>query len=136
MAARRPIVQDTTPQATPAGTPNGGFSGQQHGHDFTLQAVMEMQKSIGSIESSINNLADKIGDQSQAMSDLKKKVGSIEKVMYAAGVVLLISLTLAGWMINAGKDFAMTYFKASVNAQLKQIPPPPTPVAIPTGRSR
>ncbi len=78
MVARRPTFQDTTPQAKPTGMPSGEFSGH-HGHDFTLQAVMEMQKTIGSIESSINNLADKVMDQTTSMSDLKKKSDRLKK---------------------------------------------------------
>lgn len=84
---------------------------------------MEMQKSVGSLESSVNNLTVQITSQKQSMDGLKTKVGSIEKIMYAAGIILIISLTLGGWMLSTAKDFAMTYYKASIEAQARAAPP-------------
>lgn len=133
MAARRPAVQDSTPQATPAGTPSPTERGQ-HGHDFTLQAVMEMQKSIGGLESSVKVLGEKFDKQSDSVSDLKKKIGHVEKVMYAAGVILICTLAIGGWLLNSAKDFAMTYYKASLDAQTKTVAQNPIPLPPPIKR--
>lgn len=117
----------TPPDAPSGATTPHGYAGHND-HSFTLQAIMEMQKSVGALESAVNGLTTQIGSQKQSMDDLKKKVGHVEKVMYAAGVILLIGLSLAGWLLSTAKDFAMTYYKASLDAQVKQqatvVPPP------------
>jgi hypothetical protein len=97
--------QDTNPIRFPETTP-------AHTRDdsFTLQAVMEMQKTLGKLDHAVTLLV-------ASEADTKAKIGRIEKVFYAAGVVLLICLSLGGWMLTAAKDFAMTYYKASLEAQ-------------------
>ena len=76
-----------------------------------------MQKSIGKLENSVDSLIK--NDEKTS-----GKLSRIEKVMYAAGVILLISVTIGAWMLNAAKDFAMTYYKASMEAQRTPVPPP------------
>lgn len=86
-----------------------------------------MQKSIGGLEASVNNLATQIGSQKQSIDDIKTKVGAIEKTMYAAGIILVISLAIGGWMLNTAKDFAMMYYKTTIEAQAKSLSStPPT----------
>lgn len=95
-------------------------------HSFTLQAVMEMQKSMGALETSVNNLATQISSQKQSMDDLKTKVGTIEKNMYAAWVILAIAIVAGGWMLNTAKDFAMMYYKTSIETHPKLPSTAPT----------
>lgn len=130
MAGSGPRQRDVEPQESPA-RPPVPYAGHSD-HSFTLQAVMEMQKSIGAMECSVGHLSSKLDSQKQTMDDMRKVVGSIEKVIYAAGVILLIALALGGWMLSTAKDFAMTYYKASIEAQAKpQATAAPTPVAKP-----
>lgn len=82
---------------------------------------MEMQKSIGKMEHSVESLCE-------SEKETRAKIGRIEKVIYAAGVVMIIAIGIGGWTVNAAKDFAMEYFKTSLEAQqiLPQQRPPET----------
>lgn len=127
MATKTPSkARESTPPETVASSTPPAYSGH-HDHSFTLQAVMEMQKSIGSLESTVATLVSKLDANKASMDELKKKVGTVEKVIYASGVVLILALSLGGWMLNTAKDFAMTYYKASLESQIKsgatQTPP-------------
>lgn len=95
---------------------------------------MEMQKSIGGMESSIKMLAEKVSTQSDSVSDLKKKLGNVEKVMYAAGVVLVCAIAIGGWVLNTVKDFAMTAYKANLEAAAKQTATPPPTITPPRAK--
>lgn len=111
----------------------GSLSYSRGDHSFTLQAVMEMQKTLGKLEHAVNLLVE-----SEAAT--KAKVSRIEKIIYAAGVVLLIFLTVSGWMISTAKDLAMTYFRAQLDppkvtatpasprVEPPELPRPPAPV--------
>lgn len=79
---------------------------------------MEMQKTLGKLDHAVTLLV-------ASESATKEKIGRIEKVIYASGVVLLICLSLGGWMLSAAKDFAMTYYKASLEMQHRQVPAQP-----------
>lgn len=90
---------------------------------------MQMQKSIGGMETAIDNLCTQIEGQRTTIKELKAKAGHVEKIMYAAGIFLVGALAIGGWIVSSAKDFAMTYYKASLDAQAK-ITAPAT--AIPT----
>ena len=94
----------------PASTPQGVTPAYSGDHSFTLQATMEMQKTLGKLENAVTSLV--ISEK-----ETKDKLGRIEKIIYAAGVVLLVVLGIGGWMLNTAKDFAMTYYKAAVESQ-------------------
>lgn len=82
-----------------------------------VQAVMELQKSVTRVET--------ILDEVQRTTEITRgKVSKVEKVIYAAGVVLVIAIAVGGWALNTLKDFVMTYYKASVEAQFKHAAPP------------
>lgn len=116
--------QDVNPKETPV-TPQ--FQPHNNDHSWTLQAIMEMQKSIGSMEASVKTLAINLESQNKTFSELKEKITKVERTLYASGVVLLIALGVGGWLLNAAKDFALTQYKISAEAQAKppQTPPPP-----------
>ncbi len=80
---------------------------------------MELQKSVVRMEAILESVK-------QSSDETKGKVSRLEKIIYAAGVILAIFIVVGGWTLNTAKDFAMTYFKASVESQSKQpISPPP-----------
>ncbi|TAL87487.1 MAG: hypothetical protein EPN46_03890 [Candidimonas sp.] len=81
------------------------------GHDFTLQTIMELQKSVGALGATITSLTqsvaehttkvDRIEDHLQKkIEDIGDKVSSMSHKIYAAGVVLAILVVIGGWMVN------------------------------------
>lgn len=100
--------EPTTPAQAGAVSPPPSF--HQPGHDFTLQAVMDMQKTLAALSVSVDHL---ITSESKTC----EKVARVEKVMYAAGVVLVISLAIGGWLVSTAKEIAMKYVDASITQQ-------------------
>ncbi|RAK01632.1 hypothetical protein [Aliidiomarina maris] len=87
---------------TPAAAP------QLTDHSFTLQSIMEIQKSVGGLESSIkslhdklekmdSNICEKVEGVSKKHSSLSDKVHVLDKKIYAATVIgsLLILAAVA-----------------------------------------
>lgn len=125
-ATKQPRQQSKTDMGNPDFPVSAPTFAHNSDHSFTLQAVMEMQKSIGTLEASVNNLATQIGSQNQSMNDLKTKIGTIEKNMYAAWIILAVAIVAGGWMLNTAKDFAIMYYKSAIESQDKSPPPPPS----------
>jgi hypothetical protein len=123
---RQGAQADSVPASMPSSLPT--MNGD---HSFTLQAVMQMHKSMGSLEASIKNLSDAVDRQRASTDEVKKKLGNIEKVMYAAGVVLIIAVTAGGWIMNTTKDFALLAYKASIEVQKPAQEPPRPPAQKP-----
>jgi cell division protein FtsL len=109
----------TIPQTPPTSI------GYGHPEYNFIQSIMEMQKSLGAIESSISVQTAQISSLKNSVDTTKVSLGRIEKVMYASGFVLIISLSLGGWLLSTAKDFAMVYYKASIEAQVKSAITPP-----------
>jgi len=105
----------------PPSTPSAKTYKHAIDQDYAISILMEMQRTLGKIENAVEKLTE-------SEVKTKEKLGRIEKVMYAAGVILIIAVAIGGWTLNAAKDFAMTYYKASMEAQRPQpVVPPPTP---------
>lgn len=101
-----PTREGTTPPAQPT-------------HDFTLQAIMELQKSTGQLTESVGGLKasieaqtaniDKITDkQDQRITLAEAKLTGIEKKLYAAGVVMIILIAVGGFLVDKLWDKAMS----------------------------
>ena len=123
MGGKRPSLNQDIPPSLPQAGSTPHVYGGHPDHSFTLQSIMEMQKSLGSLESSINTMASNMDKLTDSVSDLKKKVGNVEKVMYAAGVVLVCAIAIGGWVLNTVKEFAMTAYKANIEASIRQHAP-------------
>lgn len=135
MGKRPPSTGDrkTTPPATqPHG--EGGAAYGSSDHSFTLQTIVQVQNTLGRLENSVNTLVT-------SNSTLTTKVGRMEKVIYAAGLILVICLAVGGFMLSAAKDFALVYYKASLDAQNRAthieqpaVAAPPTVSKPPAGK--
>lgn len=66
---------------------------QQATHDFTLQAVLEMQKSIGGLEEAVGELKTKTAENTKILS------GVTTKMALAAGAVAVI-LLVGGFFLD------------------------------------
>ena len=111
--------EDAIPASSPQTTPKN--IGYGHPEYNFVQGLMELQKSVVRMETILESVK-------QSSDETKGKVSKLEKIIYAAGVILAICIVVGGWTLNAAKDFAITYFKASVEAQSKQSASPLPPV--------
>ncbi len=76
----------------------------QADHSFTLQAVMELQKSNGQLTEAVNSLRTVILKQEAKLDKLDENLSTIKQKLYAAGVVLAIIVTIGGFLINKTWD--------------------------------
>ena len=87
---------------TPDQVGNPSVSPQDFGradHNFTLQIVMELQKSTGQLTSSVESLKDIIEKQDKKINDLENAVIGVSKKIYAATVVLAILVAIGGFNV-------------------------------------
>ena len=86
---------ESTPGQLPQTTPPD-YS--QRGHDFTLQCVVELQKSVGAMGAKIDRLVTDVGDHGKEISGISKKInlflGGAAVLGAVAGVILTIALQL------------------------------------------
>lgn len=104
------------PQTGATGTPTP----HQPGHDFTLQTIMELQKSVGSLESKIDGLREAQTNTLNRTDKALDKLEKIDKKVYAALVVLVIFSGITGWMINKAYDLSKDTLKAVVTQQVSE----------------
>lgn len=112
---------DSTPDSLAAAPPSPA---PHHDHSFTLQAIMDLQKTVTALTVSVEAMK-------QSVDDTRSKVSKFEKILYAASVVLLITLAGGGWILNTVKDFAMLHYRTTLEAQSRmpqQAPPATAPV--------
>lgn len=126
MAAISRKAPTGTPDQIPASIPPA----QSYGHDFSLQAIMEMQKSIGQMQSSIEGLRQTICSSNEALAksidsvkatanDTRDKVLKFERYLTAAIAVSALVLCVGGWMLNTAKDMALMYMRANAEVIAK-----------------
>lgn len=86
---RRPVSapsDDTSPQSFPEVTPRQ----VQHGHDFQLQVIMEMQRSLGELSSDVKRLS---GD----MKYMGEKVDALRmRFAWVTGAAAVVGFLIAG----------------------------------------
>ena len=86
-----------------------------HDHSFTLQAVMELQKSTGELTAAVSLMRDSLSAQDQKLDRLidkqEQRLGEVEATLnsvttklYAAGVVLVAVLAIGGFMVDKAWD--------------------------------
>lgn len=85
--AKKPAAATDSEPSTPAQTtPTGGAFGQVD-HSFTLQAVMELQKSVGKLEHKIDSLSGSVDGMKSKVEDL---VHWKHKILGGAAVLVFI----------------------------------------------
>jgi len=71
----------------------------QPGHDFTLQAVMELQKSVGSMSAKIDRVIEDVKDHGAELTGISRKInfflGGATVVGAIAGIV--ITIVVSNW---------------------------------------
>ena len=87
------------PETTPVQYPGSGY-------DFTLQAVIEMQRTLGEISQSVRDMSGKIEKH-------EAKLDRISHVIYAAAVVIAIAVSVGAWILNKGADVVIHKINSS-----------------------
>lgn len=105
---------DTTPDEPQVAPTSGGLYGMST-HDMTLHTLMQLQRTVGSLEGTVSNLSKAIDSQSAAAKSestgsaarldlIDTKISGITHKMYAASVVLTITIVIGGWAVNKTWD--------------------------------
>ena len=84
---------------------------QNHDHSFTLQTVMEMQKSVGQLTEAVCALRSSIDKQSNRMEKLEDKLSDVTHKLYAAGVILVALLAFGGFIVDKAWDLMVDQIK-------------------------
>ncbi|WP_281647375.1 hypothetical protein [Parendozoicomonas sp. Alg238-R29] len=116
------------PTTTPDQVGNASVTPQGFGqvdHSFTLQAVMELQKSTGQLTSSVESLKDVIEKQDKKITDLESTVTGVSKKIYAATVVLIILVTVGGFIVNKSWDLMVKQITFQQEQNIKTSTPKP-----------
>lgn len=105
MATKKPPVQSdpnsqvTTPEAVARpSTPTAYGMGD---HSFTLQAIMEMQKSLGEMKASLDGMKSSIDSVKSKVDDL---VNWKHKILGGVAVIAVVA-TLLGFLISKFSDY-------------------------------
>lgn len=69
-------------------------------HSFTLQTIMELQKSNGQLIESVNSLRITIETQNSKLKNIEDGLTSVNQKIYAAGIVLTIALVVGGFFVD------------------------------------
>lgn len=127
MATRRPRASaepaDTVPQV-PQTSPMYGAG--MPSHDFTLQAVMELQKSVGELNANLASMKSSLDSVKSKVDDL---VGWKNKVLGGAAMLLLVGSVL-GWSVSKLSDYVTLKSPTTTQQQPSQgVAPPQLPPA-------
>lgn len=74
------------PETTPENMPKP--------HDWTLQIVMEMQKTLGGMTARLEDLREAQKDLNKTQGDIEKKLASFDTTLKVGGVLLALFLGL------------------------------------------
>ncbi|MBO1541043.1 hypothetical protein [Pseudomonas sp. OA65] len=120
---------DTTP-SPPVSTP------PKSGPDWAMQAFIDLKISMASMESSINNLSEKVGELKDEQSKVRSKLSTVEKQIYAATAVITVVIGVGGYLGNKAIDFGMDMAKRTVYSQPAPIQPQSTSPQQPARNSK
>ncbi len=133
----------STPSTLPSSTP-GAYGG--HDHSFTLQMIMELQKSSGAIETQLKALGAQLEKIEQRHSKADEKTDlKIDKlddslrgvqnkisVLSKLSVILFAAAVLVGgvaWTVtqDAFKEITKTAINSALVSNMKELPVPVPP---------
>lgn len=104
------------PQTSPLGVGAG-----QPGHDFTLQAVMELQKSVGEINANLQAMKSSLDGVKNKVDDL---VGWKNKILGGAAVLVAVASLL--WLIGSkASDYVVLKSNVAPQPQNQPAATPP-----------
>lgn len=107
--------QNSVPDAPMTAPPMGGMD-----HSFSLQILMEIQRSLGGLCSDVTALRSEIDKSTQKLDRLEEKISGITHKMYGASVVIVIVLAVGGFLINKVWDMAATHLADIAKAAIAE----------------
>ena len=93
------VLPQSFPETTPQRYPGSDYS-------FTLQAVLELQKSVGQLHEAVGTIKEQIKHQGEKLDKLNLRI-------YAASAVLVVLSTILGFLLNKGVDLLIQLTKLS-----------------------
>jgi len=93
----------------PRDFPNVPPSSPMIDHSFTLQAVMEMQRSIGQLTEAINQLGRSVGTLDNRTKSVEEEVSKVNTKLAIAAAILALLLVAGGYVIDKVWDSAWTF---------------------------
>ena len=90
------------PQSFPETTPQR-YAGSDY--SFTLQAVLELQKSVGQLQEAVSTIKEQIKHQGEKLDKLNLRI-------YAAGTVLVVLGAILSFLLNKGVDLLIQLTKS------------------------
>ena len=124
MCEKGPLREDeTTPPRMPDTTPPNYPSPT---HDFTLQAVMHMQETIGGLVEAVESLKDQSKERDRKLDEIVKEIHSVGRDVHAAKA---IGRTLL-WVIGAVGALLGTVIGACLQGRFSRPPVDPHPQTL------
>lgn len=117
--ARTTQSNDSVPSSEPSVPPP--FGGH-HDHSFTLQAVLQMQQSIGEMKASVDNL-------STSVQSMKSKVDDLvcwKNRILGGAIVLGLVCSIIGFLASKFSEYV------TISAPVKAPPSVSSPAQLPT----
>ena len=75
-------------------------------HSFLLQAILENQRTLGAVETAVDNLQSTVGEHS-------KKIDRISHIVYAAAAVLIVISGIATFVLDKIWDQLVALLRVS-----------------------
>lgn len=90
MANKRQSEREATPQDFPQVTPRIS----QPGHDFTLQTVMEMQRSLGELGAKVDRLINDVKGHGEKLDSVRMRLAWVAGGAAVLGFLVAVGLAL------------------------------------------
>jgi len=115
-------VKETPKDALPpeiASSPPPAYRGTTTGYDFYLQSIIEIQRSVGAIESSVKHLSDRNQAQESKLEkiegnihDLSKEIHGAKRIAWIVGAILSLVGAVGLVFLNKLLDVVVAYANA------------------------
>lgn len=97
----RNVSTDTAPGALPD-MPTPRYA--QSSHDFTLQAVMEMQKSLGQLSANVDHLITDVKGHGEKLEAIRHQSSFMKGGLAASVFFITAIIGITGWILNTKWD--------------------------------
>lgn len=115
-------AEDSIPQV-PQSTPTSYGYGPPH-HDFTLQTIMELQKSVGAITSKLDSIDSSMGGVKGSVDSVKTKVDdlvALKNKVIGGAIALGAVAGIVGFIVGKASDY-VTIKQPVASAQAPSAP--------------
>lgn len=119
MANSNPDNNATTPSLNEVTATQPNYT-SHHDHSFTLQAIMEMQKTLGGLCEKIDSLNTRINNFEKRLESVESTVSSMSHKQYAAGIILLMAIAIGGFIIDKAWDLVVEQIKPKIEETVKK----------------